>query len=106
MIYKSFGNPSKKSGNQIRAVAIHYEEGKDATPQIVAQGKGNLASKIIELAKTNRIPLQEDPLLVENLLDMDLGDNIPPQLYLAIADILLMISEMENSFQESVRILR
>ena len=100
MIYKWFGNSRQKPGNQTRAVAIRFEEGKDQAPQVIAQGKGAIANRIIELAQKNGIPLQEDPLLVENLLDMDLGDNIPPQLYLAIADILLMISELENSVRE------
>lgn len=42
--------------------------------------------------------MQEDAKLVENLIDMDLGDNIPPQLYSVIAEILLLIEEMEKSY--------
>ncbi len=42
--------------------------------------------------------MQEDPGLLENLLDMDLGDNVPPQLYSVIAEILLLIEEMEKKY--------
>lgn len=77
-------------------VALHYEEGADKAPTVTASGKGHIAQKIIELAKARDIPIQEDSALVGNLIDMDLGENIPPQLYSVIAEILLLIEEMEN----------
>ena len=42
--------------------------------------------------------MQEDSALVANLLDMDLGDNIPPQLYSVMAEILLLIEEIEKNY--------
>jgi flagellar biosynthesis protein len=99
MIYKWFNQKRKKEINGPVAAVLRYDSENDGIPKIVAQGRGQIANKIIELAKTNGIPLQEDSLLVENLIDMDLGDNIPPQLYQAVAEILLMIEEMEKSIK-------
>lgn len=80
------------------AAVIRYDEGKDQAPQLVAQGTGEVARKIIELAKENHIHLQEDESLVGNLLDIDLGSSIPPQLYAVIAEILLLLEELDRQY--------
>lgn len=80
------------------AVVLRFDEQEGASPSIVAQGKGQLANNIIELAKKNNIHMQEDPGLVQNLLDIDLGDSIPPQLYSVIAEILVLLEEMEKGY--------
>ncbi len=80
------------------AAVIKYDEDGGKSPIVVAQGKGQLAQQIIELAKKNNIHMQEDSSLVANLLDMDLGDNIPPQLYSVMAEILILIEEMEKNY--------
>ncbi|MGP7818541.1 EscU/YscU/HrcU family type III secretion system export apparatus switch protein [Niallia sp. 01092] len=79
------------------AAVLKYEN-KNSAPTVIAQGKGVVAQQIIELAKKNNIHMQEDSSLVANLLDMDLGDSIPPQLYSVIAEILLLIEEMEKNY--------
>ncbi len=96
MIQKWFNQKRRKELNGATAAVIRYDADKDKAPVIVAHGKGAVAQKIIELAKENDVPLQEDSSLVETLIDMDLGDNIPPQLYSVIAEILLMLEEMET----------
>ncbi len=95
---KSFNLKKKKEINGSSAAALHYDDSRDDTPKLVARGKGEVAKRIIEMAKKNDIPLQEDSNLIGNLIDMDLGDNIPPQLYTVIAEVLLLLEEMENSF--------
>jgi flagellar biosynthesis protein len=82
------------------AAVIRYDQDRDQVPVVVAQGKGQIAQHIINMAKENDIPLQEDSLLVENLIDMDLGDNIPPQLYAVVAEVLLLIEEMEKNTEK------
>lgn len=52
----------------------------------------------MELAKQHNIQMQEDEGLVQHLLDIDLGENVPPQLYSVIAEILLLIEEMEKKY--------
>ena len=65
---------------------------------LLHKGRDIVAQQIIELAKENDIQIQEDSSLVANLLDMDLGDNIPPQLYSVMAEILLLIEEMDKKY--------
>jgi len=68
------------------AVALHYD-GKEA-PRITAKGTGELAEKIIALAKEHNIPLQEDAALIGLLSKLDLGDEVPQALYTAVAEII------------------
>ncbi|NEU30784.1 EscU/YscU/HrcU family type III secretion system export apparatus switch protein [bacterium LRH843] len=96
MVTKHMNQTRRRQVNGPTAAVIRYDEGE--APKVVAHGKGQIASQIIELAKQNNVAMQEDPLLVENLLDMDLGDNIPPQLYSVMAEILLLIEEMEKNY--------
>lgn len=96
MNYQFVNQLNRKKTNGVSATVIKYEEGVTAAPKVVATGTGHVANKIIEMAKENDIPMQEDPSLIQNLLDLDLGENIPPQLYSVIAEILLLIQEMER----------
>lgn len=93
-----FNQKNRKQMNGPSAAVIRFNEQADNAPQIVAQGRGQLAAKIIELAKQHNVQMEEDSGLVQNLLDIDLGDNIPPQLYSVMAEILLMIEEMEKNY--------
>lgn len=95
MIYKMF-NRKKPDHAPTKATVLRYDKDSGDAPTVVAHGSGYIAGKIIEMAKANGIPMQENPGLVENLIDMDLGDNVPPQLYTVIAEVLLMIEEMEK----------
>ncbi|WP_078552965.1 EscU/YscU/HrcU family type III secretion system export apparatus switch protein [Bacillus alkalicellulosilyticus] len=96
MVSKHFNHKQRRHINGPTAAVIRYEDGQ--SPKVVASGKGQVAEQIIGLAKKNNIHLQEDSSLLENLLDMDLGDNIPPQLYSVIAEILLLIEDMEKNY--------
>ncbi|MBE5396797.1 EscU/YscU/HrcU family type III secretion system export apparatus switch protein [Brevibacillus borstelensis] len=100
MIRKWFNQKQKRAVNGPVAAVIRYDQDRDQVPVVVAQGKGQIAQHIINMAKENDIPLQEDSLLVENLIDMDLGDNIPPQLYAVVAEVLLLIEEMEKNTEK------
>lgn len=68
------------------AVALRYE-GRGA-PRVTAKGKGHTAERILELAREHDIPLREDPVLVELLAKVGLGDEIPPALYRAVAEVI------------------
>jgi len=78
------------------AVALKYDQDKDAAPSVVAKGKGVMADKILELAKQNQIPVREDPDLVESLSKLDLGDSIPTELYPAVAEVLAWVYRMNS----------
>jgi len=79
------GGPLKK------AVALRYKPEQDAAPVVVAKGKGTVAEQIVERAKQHGVPLQEDASLVEVLSKLDLNQEIPPELYALVAEILTFI---------------
>lgn len=68
------------------AVALHYA-GRGA-PHVVAKGQGGIAEQIIALAKQHGVPLEEDAALVGALAQLDLGREIPRELYLVVAQVL------------------
>jgi len=69
-----------------RAVALHYD-GKHA-PTVIAKGNGEIARQILAIAEKHNIPLREDPELLGLLAKLDLGQEIPENLYLAVAQII------------------
>jgi len=95
MIQKWFNQIRKREVNGPTAAVIKHQN-MDQAPIIVASGKGYVAQQIIQKAMDLDIPIQEFSTLVSNLIDMDLGDNIPPQLYSVIAEILIMLEELEK----------
>jgi len=76
----------KDSSPPPRAVALRYD-GKRA-PTVVAKGAGDIARRILAIAEDHDIPLHEDSELVALLSRLDLGEEIPENLYRAIAQII------------------
>ncbi len=74
-----------------KAAAIKYEHGQDRAPRVVAKGKGKVAESIVEIAALHGIPVREDGDLVEFLSALDLYQEIPSELYRAVAEILVFV---------------
>ncbi len=81
------------------AVAVRYDQ-KDAAPRVVAKGYGNIADTIIRTAKDHDLYVHESPELVNLLMQVDLDTQIPPQLYVAIAELLAWIYALEEKTVE------
>jgi flagellar biosynthesis protein len=75
----------------LKAVALKYDQEKDKAPKVIAKGKGEIAEKIIEIAKAHNLPLYEDKNLVQILAALELESEIPPELYRAVAEVLAFI---------------
>lgn len=75
-----------KSGIK-KAVALGYNKERDNAPKILASGKGELANNIIQAAKEHNIPIKEDKDLIEILSKIDINQEIPPNLYKAVAEV-------------------
>ena len=90
----------KEREKQIVAAAIKYDPRKDLAPRMTAKGSGWLAEKIISLARKNGIPIKEDPNLVQILAGLEIDQEIPPELYRAVAEILSYIYSMNNRWRE------
>ncbi len=76
---------------QRRAVALRYDPARDAAPKVVAKGKGRTADQIIALARKNAVPVRPDPALVQVLSRLNLDQDIPPEVYRAVAAILAFL---------------
>jgi flagellar biosynthesis protein len=70
-----------------RATALHYEPGSRA-PKIVASGVGLVADRIVEAAREAGVPVRSDAALSQALSALDLGDEVPEALYVAVAEAL------------------
>ena len=73
--------------NKKKAVALGYNRSKDNAPRVLASGVGEIANRIIDLAKEHDIPIKEDPDLIEILSKVEVDQEIPPNLYKAVAEI-------------------
>ncbi|MEG3640143.1 EscU/YscU/HrcU family type III secretion system export apparatus switch protein [Magnetococcus sp. PR-3] len=85
---------AKDGNNQFmhkRAVALRYRQGKDSSPRVTATGRGRLAETILKRAKEHEVPLMEDPDLVHVLEKVPIGNEVPPQLYQAVAEVLAYV---------------
>jgi flagellar biosynthesis protein len=81
--------------DRITAVALSHSA-KDLTPVVVAKGYGVVAESIIRVARDNGLYVHSSPDLVRLLMDVDLDARIPPQLYVAVAEVLAWLHKIEN----------
>jgi flagellar biosynthesis protein len=84
-----------------QAVALRYDSENEQAPCVVAKGRGVIAEKIIAAAKTHGIPLVADPDMSRALGEMDLGAEIPPEFYLAVAEILAFVYRLKRTGTKS-----
>ncbi|KAF0242061.1 MAG: flagellar biosynthesis [Planctomycetota bacterium] len=73
------------------AVALRYLAGADDAPRVVARGRGEIAGRILALAREHGVPVHPDRDLVEALAALDVGAQVPPKLYEALAEVLAYV---------------
>jgi len=76
------------------AVALHYD--KTGAPRVIAKGKGTIGARIIELARAHDIPIEENEGLAGALSNVELGDEIPAELYKAVAEVLIFVLRLSG----------
>jgi flagellar biosynthesis protein len=76
------------------AVALHYD--KSGAPRVVAKGRGSIGEKIIEVARAHDIPIEENEVLAGALSNVELGDEIPAELYKAVAEVLIFMLKLSG----------
>ncbi|MDP4182282.1 MAG: EscU/YscU/HrcU family type III secretion system export apparatus switch protein [Bacillota bacterium] len=90
----------KKQNKVKEAAALQYNPGESGAPKIVALARGEVAEKIVEKAKENDVPVYENAGLAHALASMNLGDEIPPELYEVVAQILVFVGSIDNKYGE------
>jgi flagellar biosynthesis protein len=88
--------PSRSNGRP-RAVALTYDAAAMPAPTVSATGQGQLAERIIALAKENNVPIRHDPDLVALLAQLDVGQIIPPELYAVVAEVLAFVYRLKKT---------
>jgi len=82
---------------RILQVAIKYDAGTSKAPVVLAKGEDYVAMKIREAAKENQIEIVENKPLARMLYaNVEIGQEIPPELYQAVAEVLAMVYNMKN----------
>lgn len=79
-----------------QAVAIQYDPEQDGPPAVTAKGEGFVARRIVEVAQAANVPVVEDAALVSALLSLELGQEVPVELYEAVARILSWLYRLEK----------
>lgn len=79
------------------ANALKFDPGKDAAPQLIAKGLGLIAENIIKKAEANEIPVYVDEKLSNQLKQLEIGDQIPYELYEVVAEVLVFIGTVDQS---------
>jgi flagellar biosynthesis protein len=79
-----------------KAAALRYDHQKSAAPQVVAKGRGKVAERIVALAREHQVPMVQDRNLVQMLEALDLNTDIPPELYQAVAEVLVFVYRLNR----------
>ena len=88
--------PEHPGEQRAEAVALAYNAGQSA-PTVVAKGRGLIAAEIVSRAREAGVYVHESPELVALLMQVDLDQHIPPQLYLAVAELLAWLYRLEST---------
>ncbi|WP_102335926.1 EscU/YscU/HrcU family type III secretion system export apparatus switch protein [Salimicrobium jeotgali] len=82
------------------ALALRYDSEESGAPRVTAKGQGYIAERILENAEEAGVPVQEDPTLLSLLSEININEEIPEELYLAVAEVFAFIyrsdREMKN----------
>ncbi|MFG6148930.1 EscU/YscU/HrcU family type III secretion system export apparatus switch protein [Halobacillus sp. B23F22_1] len=82
-----------------QAVALGYKTEQQSAPHVLAKGKGYVADNILEKAKEEGIPIQEDSTLVELLSQLNIHEQIPEELYHVVAEVFAFIYRTDQEIQ-------
>ncbi|MBS1210323.1 MAG: flagellar protein [Proteobacteria bacterium] len=93
-------DPKPESPPHASAIALAYQNGEKA-PRVVAKGNGLIAQEIIDRARAAGVYVHESRELVALLMQVDLDQSIPPELYVAVAELLAWLYKLEQGGQTS-----
>ena len=86
----------EKKKHELSAAALKYDTESGGAPRVVGIGKGHLAKKMLEAAKANSVPVKEDEALAKSLSKLNVGQEIPEELYQAVAEVLAFLYQMDK----------
>ncbi len=100
---KGFDENNKRRAKVRQAAALNYNPEDGGAPVVVAAGSGHIAEKMVELAEENKVPVVEDAGLASVLSKIGIGDEIPEELYMVVAQILIFIGSVDKDVGDRVK---
>ncbi|NPV25901.1 MAG: hypothetical protein HPY81_00305 [Firmicutes bacterium] len=88
--------PKQFSDERKIAVALRYEPDSEIAPRVVATGQGEVAERILSLARQNNVPVHYNPDLAARLAVLDLNAVIPVELYQVVAEVLAFVYRLNS----------
>ncbi len=82
----------------VQAVALRYDKEVSSAPKVTATGQGEIAKKIIAAAQAAGVDIVQDPDLLEVLGRVPIGEEIPPELFQAVAEILAFVYRVNGRY--------
>lgn len=92
----SKSNEERRDNDIMRVAALKYDQNVDDAPRVVAAGTGYMAQKILQVAMENGIPIYHDDSAATLLSKLELGREIPPELYQIVVDIYISLLELAD----------
>ena len=89
-------NNNNNNNKREKAVAVKYDNKQMRAPQVIAKGEGFIARKIVERAIEADVPIVEDAALVSALISLELGEEIPAELYEVVARVLAWVYKLDK----------
>lgn len=88
--------PAKRKGPKA-AIALGYDKEQNQAPRIIAAGRGEVAEAILAQASEHGIPVHQDHPLAAALVRLEIGQQVPPELYAAVAEVLAFLWQLEQA---------
>ena len=83
------------------AVALKYSSEENSAPEVIAAGMGEIADKILLTAGEYNVPVYQDDRLAQALSILNIGDEIPAELYEVVAEVLVFVSGLDRDYGEA-----
>lgn len=102
------GNQAENSGEPEeakQATALRYDLKQSQAPEVVATGSGEIADEIVRVAEAHAIPVYKDPSLARALGQLELGSLVPPELYKAVAEVLVFVYSLDQAHKKEIEMV-
>lgn len=88
-----------------RATALKYDIQHSSAPEVVATGTGEIAEEIVRVAEAHEVPIYHDPSLAKALGQLELGSLVPPELYKAVAEVLVFVYSLDQAHKKQIEMV-
>lgn len=88
-----------------QATALKYDIQSEGAPEVVATGSGEIAEEIVRVAEESGVSVYKDPTLAKALGQLELGSLVPPELYKAVAEVLVFVYSLDQAHKKEIEMV-